>query len=92
MALGSLRSRQEFEDEELQRLAPGAVKSAQSQGRVVSEPSHPYRTEFQRDRDRIVHCWLPQCFDQPFTVLVRVKRLNRITRFVETLSRLRCRI
>jgi len=37
-------------------LAPYAVHSADSRGRVYPEPEHPYRGPFQRDRDRIVHC------------------------------------
>jgi dGTPase len=49
------RDRQAFEREEAERLAPFAVKSADSRGRVHPEPEHPYRTCFQRDRDRIVH-------------------------------------
>ena len=36
-------------------LAPYAMHSADSAGRVHSEPQHPYRGPFQRDRDRIVH-------------------------------------
>jgi dGTPase len=28
---------------------------ARSRGRVYPEPSHPYRNDFQRDRDRVVH-------------------------------------
>ncbi|MEM8943810.1 MAG: dGTP triphosphohydrolase [Planctomycetota bacterium] len=36
-------------------LAPHAMHAADSMGRVHPEPSHPYRTPFQRDRDRIVH-------------------------------------
>ncbi len=38
-----------------QHLAPYAVRSAQSRGRRFAEESSPSRTEFQRDRDRIVH-------------------------------------
>ena len=37
------------------RLAPYAMRSADSIGRVHPEPAHPYRGPFQRDRDRIVH-------------------------------------
>lgn len=37
-------------------LAPYAMASARSRGRVRPEPPHPYRQPFQRDRDRIVHC------------------------------------
>ncbi len=50
-----LRTRIDFEREERERLAPVAVKSADSRGRVIAETEHPYRTAFQRDRDRIVH-------------------------------------
>lgn len=37
-------------------LAPHAVHSRNSRGRQHTESAPPYRTEFQRDRDRIVHC------------------------------------
>jgi dGTPase len=36
-------------------LAPFAEKSGDSRGRKYSEPSHAFRTEFQRDRARIIH-------------------------------------
>lgn len=36
-------------------LAPYAAHSAQSRGRAFPEAAPNYRTEFQRDRDRIVH-------------------------------------
>jgi dGTPase len=36
-------------------LAAFAALQATSRGRIYSEPSHPYRGEFQRDRDRIIH-------------------------------------
>jgi len=51
----ALRTRTDWEQEERERLAPWAVRSADSRGRVVPEPEHPYRTVFQRDRDRVVH-------------------------------------
>lgn len=47
--------REELEKRELETLAPYAIKSGESKGRRYPEPKHPYRTEFQRDRDRIVH-------------------------------------
>ncbi len=37
-------------------LAPYAVSDAESRGRYYPEASTRYRGEFQRDRDRIVHC------------------------------------
>ncbi|HTL70980.1 MAG TPA: deoxyguanosinetriphosphate triphosphohydrolase, partial [Candidatus Eisenbacteria bacterium] len=47
--------RKTMEREEARSLAPYAQKSAESRGRAHSEKEHPYRTAFQRDRDRIVH-------------------------------------
>lgn len=37
-------------------LAPYAATSSHSKGRRYGEPASTSRTEFQRDRDRIVHC------------------------------------
>jgi dGTPase len=48
-------TREQVEHIEMQYLAPYAVKSRLSRGRVHSEAEHPYRTAFQRDRDRIIH-------------------------------------
>jgi dGTPase len=36
-------------------LAPYAAHARESRGRVHPEPEHPYRSAFQRDRERIVH-------------------------------------
>jgi dGTPase len=36
-------------------LAPYAVHVELSRGRRYPEPSHPYRNDFQRDRDRVIH-------------------------------------
>ncbi len=41
-----------FEDK---YLAAYAMKSYNSKGRVHKEPEHPYRSAYQRDRDRIIH-------------------------------------
>ncbi|MCU0670596.1 MAG: deoxyguanosinetriphosphate triphosphohydrolase [Myxococcota bacterium] len=53
--MSALRDRVAFAAEERERLAPWAVASAASRGRVVPEPEHPLRTGFQRDRDRVLH-------------------------------------
>lgn len=37
------------------RLAPYAMRDELTAGRHYCEPAHAYRSEFQRDRDRIVH-------------------------------------
>jgi len=49
------RTREELEGLENAILAPHAQKSSESAGRKHREPRHPYRTEYQRDRERIVH-------------------------------------
>lgn len=47
--------REEYEEREARVLAPYGFKSRESRGRAVPEDEHPYRTAFQRDRDRILH-------------------------------------
>jgi dGTPase len=36
-------------------LAPYAARVEDSRGRRFAEPKHPYRNDFQRDRDRVIH-------------------------------------
>lgn len=50
-----LKTREQLERQEDLILAPYAQKSAESAGRTHAEPSHPHRTEYQRDRARIIH-------------------------------------
>jgi dGTPase len=47
--------RERTEEIERATLSPRAILSADSKGRERPEESHPLRTSFQRDRDRIVH-------------------------------------
>ncbi len=47
--------RQDLERIESDSLAPYAMKSGESKGRQHKEKENPYRTRFQRDRDRIIH-------------------------------------
>jgi dGTPase len=49
------KTREQMEIDERRVFAPFAQKSGDSRGRKYSEPSHAYRTEFQRDRARIIH-------------------------------------
>ena len=48
-------TRKDLEERETRDLAPYAAHSSRSLGRVHDEPEHPYRTRFQRDRDRVIH-------------------------------------
>lgn len=51
----TIRTRIELEATEAESLASYAQKSGASAGRKYEEPKHTYRTEFQRDRARIIH-------------------------------------
>ncbi len=48
-------TREELEQREERELAAYAMPSCRSRGRVYPVAEHPYRTAYQRDRDRIIH-------------------------------------
>lgn len=48
-------TREMLEERERRILAPYAMKSGDTRGRAIPEDEHPYRTAFQKDRDRIIH-------------------------------------
>ncbi len=50
-----MRDRAYFELREQESLAPYAMRSADSRGRLHAEREHAFRVAFQRDRDRIIH-------------------------------------
>ena len=67
-------------------LADYAVRVEESRGRRHPEPSHPYRNDFQRDRDRVVHARAfrrleakTQVFTRRYSDHVR----NRLTHTIE---------
>src|SRR4030065_440742 len=47
--------RKEFERQETERLPRYAGKSGESRGRRFPEQEDPFRSAFQRDRDRVIH-------------------------------------
>ncbi len=47
--------REDLERQEVELLAPYAMKSCDSRGREYPDEEHPYRTAYQRDRDRVIH-------------------------------------
>ena len=49
------RTREELEQLERLNLAPCAQLSANSRGRKYQEPPPDWRTQYQRDRDRVIH-------------------------------------
>jgi len=50
-----LRTREDIERHENQTLAPFAQKSSATRGRLHPQPSHRWRSEYQRDVARIIH-------------------------------------
>lgn len=50
-----LVTRVALERREDEFLAPYGMRSSASRGRIYPEDEHPYRTAYQRDRDRIIH-------------------------------------
>ena len=48
--------REELERVEKENLSENACLSTETRGRTRSEEPHHFRTAFQRDRDRIIHC------------------------------------
>jgi dGTPase len=48
--------REQLEERESVMLAPQAMRSAESRGRLRPEAEDDIRPAFQRDRDRIIHC------------------------------------
>ncbi len=51
----NILTREEIEKREYELLAPYAMKSAETGGRQHEEKEHPYRSVYQRDKDRIVY-------------------------------------
>ena len=78
--------RKEIEARETTVLAPYAVSSGASRGRVYPEEEHPYRSAFQRDRDRIIHTTAFRRLDYKTQVFVYHEGdhyRNRLTHTIE---------
>ncbi len=67
-------------------LAPWAISENRSGGRAFDEPQHPYRSCFQRDRDRIVHCSAFRRMDFKTQVYVPHEHDHFRTRLTHTLE------
>jgi len=79
-------SRDEIEQFEVGRLAPYAQRSAESRGRDHPEDEHPYRSAFQRDRDRILHTTAFRRLEYKTQVFVNHEGDHYRTRLTHTLE------
>src|SRR3990170_7114117 len=77
--------RQRLEEREL-LLSPFAAKSYESRGRAVPEEPSPVRTEFQRDRDRIIHCKAFRRLKHKTQVFIAPVGDHFVTRLTHTLE------
>ncbi len=67
-------------------LAPYAMRAKRSKGRRHAEPEHPYRTPYQRDRDRIIHSTAFRRLMYKTQVLVNHYSDHHRTRLTHTLE------
>ncbi len=74
------------EAEERQRLAPAALRSADSRGRVRPEPPDALRTAFERDRDRITHSKAFRRLKHKTQVFVNPEGDHYVTRLTHTIQ------
>ncbi|HOF18909.1 MAG TPA: deoxyguanosinetriphosphate triphosphohydrolase [Phycisphaerae bacterium] len=78
--------REQYEARQDAWLAPWAVRERDAGGRAFPENEHPYRTCFQRDRDRIVHCSAFRRLDFKTQVFVPHEHDHYRTRLTHTLE------
>src|SRR5205085_10811330 len=67
-------------------LSPFAARGATSRGRERPEPPSPLRTEFQRDRDRILHCKAFRRLKHKTQVFIAPTGDHYVTRMTHTLE------
>ncbi len=83
MDLSAVRTRLESREE---MLSPYAARSAQTRGRETPESPSPVRTEFQRDRDRILHCKAFRRLKHKTQVFIAPVGDHFVTRLTHTLE------
>ena len=78
--------REECELRERENLSPYAALAAESRGREKPLPSDGVRTDFQRDRDRIIHCKAFRRLKQKTQVFLSPEGAHYRTRLTHTLE------
>lgn len=81
-----MRTRPELEAAEDRLLAPCAMRSSRSLGRAHPEAEHAYRTVYQRDRDRIIHCTAFRRLEYKTQVFVNTEGDTYRTRLTHTIE------
>src|SRR5262245_10105161 len=71
---------------DMEPLAPYPMPDAATRGRRYSEPPHPFRTPYQRDRERIVHSSAFRRMTGKTQVLVATVNDHHRTRLTHTLE------
>jgi dGTPase len=79
------RTREQREAAE-EQLAPAATRSAASRGRTRPESPDPYRTAFERDRDRILHSKAFRRLKHKTQVFIEPEGDHYVTRLTHTLQ------
>ncbi len=69
-----------------QRLSPFAARTSSSKGRARPEPPSPVRTEYQRDRDRILHTKAFRRLKHKTQVFIAPAQDHYVTRLTHTLE------
>ena len=80
------RTREIREQQERDLLAPAATRSADSKGRAQPEEPDPYRTAFERDRDRILHTKAFRRLKHKTQVFINPEGDHYVTRLTHTLQ------
>jgi dGTPase len=79
-------NRAKLEEIERQTLAPYAVMSGESKGRLHPEEESAYRTVFQKDRDRVIHTGAFRRLEYKTQVFVNTEGDHYRTRLTHTLE------
>lgn len=79
-------TRNKIEKEEFRILAPNAAKSSETKGRVHAEKEHPYRSAYQRDRDRVIYSTAFRRLEYKTQVFVNHEGDHYRTRLTHTLE------